>query len=80
LEEERAVRTKISVVGAGNVGATVAQLIAYKELGDVVMVDIVEGLPQGKALDLLEAGPVEGYDSRVSGANHYGRPPTPRSW
>ena len=64
-------RTKISVVGAGNVGATVAQLIAYKELGDVVMVDIVEGLPQGKALDLLEAGPVEGYDSQVSGANHY---------
>ena len=64
-------RTKISVVGAGNVGATVAQLIAYKELGDVVMVDIVEGLPQGKALDLLEAGPVEGYDSQVIGANHY---------
>jgi malate dehydrogenase len=65
------VRTKISVVGAGNVGATVAQLIAYKELGDVVMVDIIEGLPQGKALDLLEAGPVEGYDSRVTGANNY---------
>lgn len=64
-------RTKISVVGAGNVGATVAQLIAYKELGDVVMVDIIEGLPQGKALDLLEAGPVEGYDSQVSGANNY---------
>jgi malate dehydrogenase len=53
------------------VGATVAQLIAYKELGDVVMVDIVEGLPQGKALDLLEAGPVEGYDAQVTGANHY---------
>ncbi len=64
-------RTKISVVGAGNVGATVAQLIAYKELGDVVMVDIIDGLPQGKALDLLEAGPVEGYDSQVTGANHY---------
>ncbi len=64
-------RTKISVVGAGNVGATVAQLIAYKELGDVVMVDIIEGLPQGKALDLLEAGPVEGYDSQVTGANSY---------
>jgi malate dehydrogenase len=71
LEEESAVRTKISVVGAGNVGATVAQLIAYKELGDVVMVDIIEGLPQGKALDLLEAGPVEGYDSQVTGANSY---------
>jgi malate dehydrogenase len=65
------VRTKISVVGAGNVGATVAQLVAYKELGDVVLVDIIEGLPQGKALDLLEAGPVEGYDSQVIGANHY---------
>ena len=64
-------RTKISVVGAGNVGATVAQLIAYKELGDVVMVDIIEGLPQGKALDLLEAGPVEGYDSQLNGANNY---------
>jgi malate dehydrogenase len=65
------VRTKITVVGAGNVGATVAQLIAYKELGDVVMVDIIEGLPQGKALDLLEAGPLEGYDSQVAGANSY---------
>ncbi len=64
-------RTKISVVGSGNVGATVAQLVAYKELGDVVLVDIIEGLPQGKALDLLEAGPVEGYDSQVIGANHY---------
>jgi malate dehydrogenase len=70
-EEEGAVRTKISVVGAGNVGATVAQLIAYKELGDVVMVDIIEGLPQGKALDLLEAGPLEGYDSQITGANSY---------
>jgi malate dehydrogenase len=59
------------VVGAGNVGATVAQLIAYKELGDVVMVDIIEGLPQGKALDLLEAGPVEGFDGQITGANNY---------
>jgi malate dehydrogenase len=49
----------------------VAQLIAYKELGDVVMVDIIEGLPQGKALDLLEAGPLEGYDSQIAGANSY---------
>jgi malate dehydrogenase len=65
------VRTKITVVGAGNVGATVAQLIAYKELGDVVMVDIVEGLPQGKGLDLLEAGPVEGFDGHINGANSY---------
>ncbi len=65
------VRTKITVVGAGNVGATVAQLIAYKELGDVVLVDIIDGLPQGKALDLLEAGPVEGYDGQVTGSNTY---------
>ncbi len=64
-------RTKITVVGAGNVGATVAQLIAYKDLGDVVMVDIIEGLPQGKALDLLEAAPLEGYDSQITGANSY---------
>jgi len=70
-EEEGAVRTKITVVGAGNVGATVAQLIAYKDLGDVVMVDIIEGLPQGKALDLLEAAPLEGYDSQITGANSY---------
>jgi malate dehydrogenase len=70
-KEEGAVRTKITVVGAGNVGATVAQLIAYKELGDVVMVDIIEGLPQGKALDLLEAAPLEGYDSQITGANSY---------
>jgi malate dehydrogenase len=49
----------------------VAQLVAYKELGDVVLVDIIEDLPQGKALDLLEAGPVEGYDSQVIGANNY---------
>ena len=52
-------------------GATSAQRIAEKELGDVVLVDILEGMPQGKALDLLEAGPVEGYDSQVTGANSY---------
>jgi malate dehydrogenase len=64
-------RRKITVVGAGNVGATAAQLIAAKQLGDVVLVDIVEGIPQGKALDLIEAGPVEGYDSRITGTNGY---------
>lgn len=62
---------KVTVVGAGHVGATTAQRIAEKELADVVVVDIVEGMPQGKALDLLEAGPVEKYDSQVSGTNHY---------
>ena len=64
-------RTKITVVGAGNVGATTAQRIADMELGDVVLTDIVEGMPQGKALDMLEAAPVQGSDSHVSGANDY---------
>ncbi len=64
-------RNKITVVGAGNVGATAAQLAVEKQLGDVVLVDIVEGVPQGKALDLTESGPVEGYDSRITGVNGY---------
>ncbi len=62
---------KITVIGAGAVGATAAQRIAEKELGDVVLTDIVEGLPQGKALDMLEAGPVYGYDSNIVGTNDY---------
>ena len=66
-----AARPKITVVGAGNVGATVAQYAVEKELGDVVLVDVIEGIPQGKALDLLEAGPVHGYDSLVTGSNGY---------
>lgn len=67
-------RKKITVVGAGNVGATLAQRLAEMELGDVVLVDIpmTEGMPAGKALDILEAGPVYGYDSRVTGATEYG--------
>src|SRR6476660_6971309 len=64
-------RKKITVVGAGNVGATAAHWLAAKELGDVVLVDIVEGVPQGKALDLAEAAPVEGFDVRMIGANTY---------
>ena len=64
-------RAKITVVGAGNVGATAAHWIAAKELGDVVLVDVVEGVPQGKALDLKEAGPVEGFDLNIVGANSY---------
>ena len=64
-------RKKITVVGAGNVGATVAHRLADKQLGDVVLIDILEGVPQGKALDLLEAGPIEGYDVRVKGTNDY---------
>jgi malate dehydrogenase len=64
-------RPKISVIGAGNVGASVAQYVVEKELGDVVLVDILEGIPQGKALDLLQAGPVHGYDSTLVGSNGY---------
>ena len=64
-------RKKIGVIGGGFVGSTAAQRIAEKELGDVVLVDIVEGMPQGKALDIFEAGPVYGYDSQVTGANDY---------
>lgn len=64
-------RKKITVVGAGNVGATTAHWLVSKELGDVVLVDIIEGMPQGKALDLLQAGPVEGFDSRLVGTNGY---------
>jgi len=64
-------RPKISIVGAGFVGATAAHWCAVKELGDVVLLDIVDGMPQGKALDLLEAGPVEGYDLHITGTNDY---------
>ena len=64
-------RRKVTVVGAGNVGANVAQKIAAKELADVVIVDVVEGVPQGKGLDMLESAPVEGYDVRIVGTNGY---------
>jgi malate dehydrogenase len=64
-------RRKVTVVGAGNVGANTAQKIAAKELADVVLVDVVEGVPQGKALDMLESAPVEGYDVQIVGTNGY---------
>jgi len=64
-------RKKISIIGAGFVGATAAHWAAEKELGDVVLVDILEGIPQGKALDLFQAAPVEGFDARVIGSNGY---------
>lgn len=67
----RSGRSKVTVVGAGMVGGTVAQLLAQGDYADVVLVDIVEGLPQGKALDLMEAGPVLGYDSTLVGTNAY---------
>ena len=66
-----AARPKISVIGAGNVGASVAQYAVERELGDVVLVDVIEGIPQGKALDLAQAGPVHGYDSSLVGSNGY---------
>src|SRR5215208_7180386 len=64
-------KRKVTVVGAGNVGGTTAQRLAERNYADVVLVDIVEGLPQGKALDILESGPILGYDSNVTGANDY---------
>jgi malate dehydrogenase len=64
-------RSKVTVVGAGNVGATVGQRVAERDYADVVLVDVIPDMPQGKALDILEAGPVLGYDSLVTGANGY---------
>ncbi len=65
-------RKKITIVGAGNVGATAAQWALAKDLGDIVLVDVVEGVPQGKALDLMETSPVEGFDYTITGTNGYG--------
>ena len=65
-------RNKLTVVGAGNVGANCADWAAKKELGDIVLVDVAEGVPQGKGLDLMQAGPVEGYGVSLTGANDYG--------
>ncbi len=64
-------RKKITVIGGGNVGATTAQLLAQKDFCDVVLVDIIEGMPQGKALDLMQTGPVYGYDTNITGTNGY---------
>ena len=64
-------RKKVSIVGSGNVGATTAHWIASKELADVVLIDIVEGVPQGKGLDLLEAMPIEKRDSHIIGTQDY---------
>ena len=64
-------RRKVTVVGSGNVGATVAHRLADKQLADVVLIDILEGVPQGKGLDLLESGPIEGYDLKIRGTNDY---------
>ncbi len=64
-------RNKIALIGSGNIGGTLAHLAGIKELGDIVLFDIVEGIPQGKALDIAESSPVEGFDCEVSGANDY---------
>ena len=64
-------RKKIALVGAGNIGGTLAHLAAMRELGDVVLFDIAEGVPQGKALDLAQCGPVDGFDAKVTGTNDY---------
>ncbi|HEX9932191.1 MAG TPA: malate dehydrogenase [Allosphingosinicella sp.] len=64
-------RKKIALIGAGMIGGTLAHLAAVREMGDIVLVDVAEGIPQGKALDLAQAGPVEGYDARLTGTNDY---------
>ncbi len=64
-------RSKIALIGAGTIGGTLAPLAAAKELGDVVLFDVVEGVPQGKALDLAQCGPVEGFDANLKGTNDY---------
>ena len=64
-------RNKIALIGAGNIGGTLAHLVGLKDLGDVVLFDIVKGMPAGKALDLAESSPVEGFDSKMVGASSY---------
>jgi malate dehydrogenase len=64
-------RTKIALVGAGNIGGTLALLVGQKDLGDVVMCDVVEGIPQGKALDIAQSSPIQGFDARFDGSNDY---------
>ena len=64
-------RAKVTIVGAGNVGHSAAQWMLSHRLADVVLVDVIEGMPQGKALDLLEAAPIEGVDFRITGTNGY---------
>ena len=64
-------RNKIAFIGAGNIGGTLAHLAGLKELGDVVLFDIVDGIPQGKALDIAESAPVDGFDAHYRGAKSY---------
>jgi len=71
MKKERKMNKKVTVVGAGFVGATCARRIIEKDLADVVLIDIIEGLPQGRALDLMESAPVEGYSAQIIGTNDY---------
>ena len=71
IKEERMLNKKVTVVGAGFVGATCARRIIEKDLADVVLIDIIEGLPQGRALDLMESAPIEGYSAKIIGTNDY---------
>jgi malate dehydrogenase len=64
-------RTKIALIGAGMIGGTLAHLAAIREMGDIVLLDVAEGIPQGKALDLAQAGPVEGFDAGLTGTQDY---------
>ncbi|PZN07207.1 MAG: malate dehydrogenase, partial [Bacillota bacterium] len=64
-------RPKVSIVGAGNTGAALAHWLAIKQVADIVLVDVVEGMPQGKALDLMQAAPVESFDCIITGSNDY---------
>ena len=64
-------RKKITVIGAGNVGATTAQRLAERGYADIVLLDIIKGMPQGKALDMFEASPIVGIDAQITGANSY---------
>jgi len=64
-------RKKIALIGAGMIGGTLAHLAAMRELGDIVLFDIAEGIPQGKALDISQCGPIEGFDAKITGTNDY---------
>ena len=64
-------RNKIALIGAGNIGGTLAHLAGLKELGDIVLFDVIDGVPQGKALDLAESSPIEGFDASLKGSRSY---------
>ena len=73
-------RKKIALVGAGQIGGTLAHLAGLKELGDVVLFDIAEGVPQGKSLDIAESSPVDGFDAKYAGTQDYAATSRARTW